>query len=552
MVPYRWLTPFLLLLGFSPSIPGQAQPVPGVVWEPPASVDAAAFDLLRMREAGVQAVRTPVIEDDRLLTLADSLGLQFFQELPIDVAPVAVLEDTLEAVTRLLEQALAEAQSHPSARHFGLVRRSDTAAREACAVVVDLARRVRQYGPAGSQVYYVTTFVEADRCAEAADLVLLDRFDDASPPEALRRWQAAHPDQPVGLAALGTWVEVGAAGGLAVPLSAERQARYLETQLRALYAPAVRAPAVVFVHRWRDAEAVPLPLPAGTTDPFRLQAGLLTADGTPRPALAVMRGFYTDRQTVFAFDAGRPPRPSLPWPVLMGWLIAAVVGVSYAASIRFRRMVPRYFLAHGFYQEAVHSAREIPLVANGFVLGALCLSAGVAGTIWLDMLSREAAVAVFVRWLPEGAQEVLLSLLVQPPLLALLLGSLYALSLAVWMSALTMLARTRQRRLSAPQILSLVIWPRWPLLLLLAVALGLRTVAWPAAPWVLAGGYLVIVGAAVRRTLQDYASTFLASPGLLAAAVLVHPLLLILLFAAVAMVQRSSHALFLWHLLLYR
>lgn len=539
---------FLLLLMHA-LLPVRAQPVRGVVWQPPAALERAAADLVWMHRAGVRAVRAPVIEDDRLLTLADSLGMQVFQELPLDQVPVSVLEDTLAAVTRLLDEVLSQALGHPSARHFGLVRSGDTAAPEACAMVAALAQRVRRHGPDGSRAYIVTPFVEAERCAAAVDFVLLDRFADPDPPETVQRWQAAHPGRSVGLAALGTWVDAGAALGLAVPLSAERQARYLETHLSALQAPVFEELVAVFVHRWRDAAEWPLPLPAAATHPDRLRSGLQAADGTPRPALAVVQGFFTGGQTVFAFDAGYPPPPSPPWLVLLGWLIVAAVGSAYASSIRFQRMVPRYFLAHGFYQEAVQQAREIPPVAGGVVFGALCLSAGVVGTVWLDDLSREPALALVAGWLPAPTRGLLLTLLRQPVVLAALLGSLYALSLAVWMSTLTMLARVRQRRLSATQMLTLVTWPRWTLLLLLAVALGVREVDSAWVTWGVPIGYLLVAALAVRRTLADYAALVPASPGMLAAAVLVHPLLLLALFAAALVVRYGGHALFVWHLI---
>ena len=198
----------------------QTAPLKGVVWEAPANTDQAAAELIAMHRLGVEAVRTGLLGQERLFDLADTLGLQFFQELPFDGLSAAALIDTLSYARRLLERAVAQARNHASARHFGLARRSDTSDPRACAFFEHLAQQVHR--TPSSQVYYLSAFIEADRCADVVDFVLLDARDASDPAGQLARWQAAHAAPSMrraGIGALGAWVGVRASSGLRVPLS---------------------------------------------------------------------------------------------------------------------------------------------------------------------------------------------------------------------------------------------------------------------------------------------------------------------------------------------
>ena len=159
----------------------QEGPVKGVVWEMGEERQAVG-DLLWMRQIGVEAVRTGPIESERVLTVADSLGLQLYQELPVRSLPAVALRDTLNDVFGLLNRMLARALAHPSARHFGLAQQVDTSDPAACAYIERLARQVRQQAIPGAQVYYVTAFAEVDRCAGAVDFVLVSARDGGSQP----------------------------------------------------------------------------------------------------------------------------------------------------------------------------------------------------------------------------------------------------------------------------------------------------------------------------------------------------------------------------------
>ncbi|MDX1545383.1 MAG: hypothetical protein R3247_00255 [Rhodothermales bacterium] len=540
----------LLLLALAASAPAaQPGPVRGVVWRVPADLAQATEDLRAMQQAGVEAVRTGLIRDDTLLTLADSLGLAIYQELPLDFVSAAALVDTLAFAERLLGEALQRASGHPSARHFGLARRSDTSAPRACAFFEALAQRARE--APGARVYYLTAFIESDRCAETVDFVLLDALDVDAPAARVARWRAAHA-VPAGLGALGTWVGPEARPGLEDPHSPESQARYLETHLRHLLADTTAAGRAVFVHRWRD---VPVASPSPVHDLARPTAhgyGLHAAGGAARPALAVVRGFFTDGQTTFAFPQGAAPPAPVPWARLLGWLVFLMLGATYALSPRFRYTVPRYFQAHGFYRDGIREGREVLLGSSIVMLLAVALSVGILGTVVLDVLRPTAAFRLVFSALPASVQQTAVALLAQPWMLILLLGSFYALGIALWASLLALVSRRRHPLLPG-QALMLVLWARWPLLVLL---LGAMTVPSLPAPWAVRGALLLVaVGGLVAlyaliRTLYDYAAiTYVPGPFVLLLA-LANPMVLLALALTLPIFALDLDALatFAWHL----
>jgi hypothetical protein len=539
----------------------RAQPAPqrGIVWAPPSDLRQAVDDLRAMRAMGVQAVRTPLMQDERLLTLADSLDLRLYQDLPLEALPAAALRDTLAYARRVLRLALDQAQDHPSARHFGLARRSDTSDSAACAVFEQLADVVRDHGPPGSQTYYLSAFVEADRCASAVDVVLLDGRDAPQPVDLLARWRAAHgatATSEVGLGALGTWVRPGAEG-LRQPHSPERQARYLETHLTALWPDTARTgrdaagrAAVVFVYRWRD---LVRDRPDPTRDPegaYVQRYGLHTMTGTARPSRKVVQGVFTGQQRVFAWPAGAAPTPRAPWIVVLGWGVILLLGLCYAFLPRFRYMVPRFFLAHGFYRESIREGRDVVPWASAVMLIAVALGVGVAGGAVVDVVRHEAAFRVLYQTLSPRMQELGVDLLAQPWMLALLLGCIHALILALWATLLAGVAR-RYYLLMPGQTMTLVVWPQWPVLVLMLVGMVLPSLpdatALQAIPWLtgMAGlGFVYSIG----RTLNDYARVTRV-PGLqIFALVLASPLVVLAVIALFTALERRPTLQFVWHL----
>lgn len=552
--------PLLLLCGaFTGAARGQEQPaatspapLKGIVWEAPANPDQAVAELRAMRRLGVEAVRTDLLQDERLFELADTVGLQFFQELPLDGLSAAALLDTLIHARRLLEQAVARARNHVSARHFGLARRSDTSDPRACAFFEHLAERAHR--APNSEVYYLSAFIEADRCADAVDFVLLDALDASDPAGRLTRWQAAHAASSrrrAGIGALGAWVGAQSASGLRAHRSPEAQARYLETHLGRLLADAMpAAPRAVFVHRWRDIRAA-TPSPArDLTRPYQESYGLYTSDETPRPARDVVQGFYTGTQTTFAFPAGDAPGLEIPWSLLFGWLVFILIACGYALSPRFRYMVPRYFLAHGFYREAIREGREVLLGVSVALLVALALSAGVFGSVFLDIVRHEAAFRFLFRALPQPVQLVGVPLLAQPWMMVLLVGSFYALGVALWTTLLSFASR-RRLPLIPGQALMLVLWARWPFPLLTAGAMVAPTLSEPLAlslMLALAGVWAVATCSSIVRTLRDYAAITNSRAALIVAMGFANPLLLLLLAAFFLTFDAGPAFTFFWHL----
>ncbi len=525
----------VLLLAVLPGRPLGAQPLKGVVWAVPPSVEQAQDDLIRMHRAGVEAVRTGLVTDERLLALADTLGLRLFQELPLDYLPARLLADTLAHARRLLAEAWARSRNHPAARHFGLARRSDTADPAACAFFEALAALLPR--DEGVQVYYVSAFPRADRCRDTVDFVLYDGHDALS---------SVPLPLPFGLATLGAPVDPGAAPGLRRPYSPEAQARFLETHLTALL-DAGAGPVAVFVHRWRDAPAAS-PANPEPPDPYGRRYGLHDATGTPRPAFAVVAGLYTGRQRVFAFPAGQLPAPPVPWLPLTGWGLLALLALYYAQSPRARLMVPRYFLAHTFYGEALREGRDVLPLGSTLLLMAAATAVGMVTALVAETYRTSAAALALLHTLPPGLRAVATGLLLHPWMALLLTGSLYVLVLSLWASVIAL--TTRRRRLTPAQVFMLVAWPRWSFLLLMLAAMV--TASLPAEarplPLLLAVTLALMLGALIR-TVIDYARITRPTPLLLATVILTHPLVLSLPLAALALSLFGPWLTFLGHLL---
>ena len=154
--------------------PAEGQPAPfkGVVWTIPGSVDQALQDLVDIHALGANAVLTGIVQDFRLLVAADSLGLAFFQDLPIKDLPARGLMDTLAATVLALDDVVRRMAGHASARHFGLAWRSDTSNPRSCEYFERLTQYAHRFP--GVQTYYRSYFARDDACARYVDMVLLD------------------------------------------------------------------------------------------------------------------------------------------------------------------------------------------------------------------------------------------------------------------------------------------------------------------------------------------------------------------------------------------
>lgn len=504
--------------------PAPSQPVTGVVWTPPEQVERARADLRAMAARGVQAVRTPIVRDERLLRLADSLGLQWYQDLPLAYLDATAAADTLGALRVQLDRLLVTAERHAAVRYIGLAQNVDTSDPAMCAVLRQLAARVAREGPAGMRTYYVTPFAAPnDQCAEAVDLVLLDTRTRPHPAQWLARWQRARPGTPVGIGALGTWVRGDTLGGLAVPHSPEAQARYLERQLGRTVTDTVQTPpAAVFVYRWRDA------VEGQSRDGVARPYGLHTSDGRARPAAEVMAGYFTGAQTVFAFRSGTPPAPSAPWLTLLGWALVALLAFAYFREPRLQNMVSRYFGAHNFYQESVREGRDVLVGSTLVVLAGATAGFGALAAVTAQAYQEVPAVHWALRALPDALHASASLFVYYPWRAGSALAAGYVAGVLVWMGGLIGVGRYG-RSLTAGQALMLVVWPQWPLWLVLAAALtvpsltpegGRAILPWL---WGATGGLMLWMAGRITADV----STVARVPGaLVAAAALVSPLAL--------------------------
>jgi hypothetical protein len=540
----------LLLSGGGPShtasaaAPSRLAPadstIQGVVWHPPAARGPALRELRRIEATGATAVRlVGPLPADTVFARADTLGLALFVDLPVAYVSAAALGDSLAAAEGPLRRLRRLAGRHASVRAVGLARGANTTDPTACAPLRTRARRVRGWASAPS-TYYVTPFTAAaDRCAEAVDRVLLDTRARPRPIDALNRWQERGVG--VGLGALGTWVRPGAGGGLRVPHSPERQARYLETALGRLD-DAPGAPPPAFVYRWRDR--------AGAALPTR-HYGLFPADGPARPAARVVEGFYRGTQRVFAFPDGTAPTDTPVVPLLLGWGLLGLLGGLYARNPFVRQTVTRYFAAHGFYRDAVQEGRDVGTVENPVLLGVVGGAMGLIGTLAARLAAGQTETGLFVEALPRALQPLLATVVAQPAAAGGVVGAGTVTLLLAWGLLLTGVARL-ERPFTVAQGVMLVTWPCWPAVLGMMIAFVAATDP-PVAPGLLGlvllvGGLATTVAVSVR-VLRDFgAVSGVDRPWLLVLA-LPSPLVLLTVALTVTILEYEVPLRLLWHLL---
>lgn len=526
----------------------------GVVWHPPGQVDNAVQDLIEMKATGVQVVRTALVNDETIYSVADSLGLQFYQDFPFEYIPAQELADTLQYATQVLQEALWWAENHPSARYFGLSIHNDTSDQKACEFLDELTRSARQMTQHPVGFYAVTSFIEDEQCAGSVDVSFLDLLDEKAPLQIAARWQKAHPNQRVSIGAIGSWVrelEEGDLDGYELQHSPAYQARYLETNLNALLHQEAGLDAV-FVYSWRDRR---LTIPSSAQDlsfPFRHTYGLKTVRNEARPSLAVVEGFFTGKQKVFAFPVGRPSGQSVPWIIILGWVNIALLGVGFANFPRFKPTVRRYFTAHAFYRDSVSEGRELLFGPNALLLVIVMLAFGITGAVILDAVRSTTAFAVLVRWLPESVGMTLIALLAKPLILIVVLASGFGLGATIWTSILSA-ASTRSRRTLLPgQTFILVVWPQWPLLSTMIAAIALGTMETSQAPRLALALFFftaIILLASSIRVLVDYMAIVRTNWVQRLIAWLSNPALLLAVFGVYVFVQYSSKFSFFWHLI---
>ena len=429
-------------------------PLLGVVWAPPNARGPTLRALSRLKKAGVQALRLlrlpPTGTRQVLFGRADSLDLTLFVDLPVSYTAARALEDSLKAAQPALSRLQQQAQRHESIHAVGLARGANTTSSLACNVLRQWTQRI--HDSSSLRTYYVSPFSgSADRCGNSVDLPLLDTRGVNSPLQHRTSWADAAPAPGIG--ALGTWTAPQAASGLLTPHSAEQQARYLERALRAV-TDSVAASPPVFIYRWQDREP-----PLLNTRRY----GLHTRSGTARPAASVVEGFYTGVQRVFAFPSGAPPSTAPHTFVLIGWGLLALLGGLYARNPYVRETAFRYFVAHGFYRDALEKGRGVDSGVNLLLLLTVSVSIGMTTALFAGLIATQPSAVFLLEALPPVLRGPLADALAQPALAGIAIGTLSLLLLGFWTGALILTAHS-ESPFSAAQGLMLIVWPCWPAL----------------------------------------------------------------------------------------
>ena len=528
---------FLIVAHYCPGVYAQST-VKGVVWNPPARLENAAQDLLRMKAMGVEAARIPLTQNQELYKLADSLDIALYQDLPFEHLTGKELVQVRDSAKQMLDSALRAASLFSSARHFGLTRYSDTGSPESCAFLEELVAFAKsKYGNHNS-FYYATLFIEEEQCTQSVDLVLINGLDESNITDVNNRWHNLYPDIPMGYSAIGTWVLTPFEGenqtyGYLNEHSEEYQARFLETQLNALlYDDASTQPSVLFVYRWRDTR-LRYPSPAhNLVQPYRHTYGLLSSGYQSRVAYNIVEGLYTGQQRVFALQPGQSVNQNNEWVILFIWINLFILSVSFAYFPRFRLMVRRYFTAHGFYREAVREGRELLLGPNILLFAVFSSAFGICSIVILEVFRATEVFSMLVRWAPESVRFTMVALLGQPVLLIIVLSGCYGLLLSFWTSTLSALSAGSRHSLLPGQSFMLVTWPQWPLILVMIAAGVIKTLEQPyltSFTLVLAVVLLALVLWSTIKALQDYWFVSRVNPTRLALSIFTNPIYLILI-----------------------
>lgn len=513
----------------------------GIVWLPPNVSGPALEALTRMHSLGASAVRlTALPPSETLFTRADSLGLQLFIDLPVSHVAAHNLEDSLSQQQRRLERVQELARKHPSVQYVGLARHADTTVPEACTALHKWTNRIHS-AASPLRTYYVTPFrPSVEQCAGAVDLAL---FDTRGWPHPVQSWRDLATDSTqTGIGGLGTWVRPDAGSGLRVPHSAERQARFLERTLSRILKGSDKRPPAVFVYRWADQFNTPI---------SDRRYGLHDRSGTRRPAAQVVEGLYTGTQQVFAFPSGPMPTPSPNTLILLGWGLIVVLAGLFAGRPFVRQTAYRYFVAHGFYRDAVRKGRDVAPVLNTLLLILSATSIGLIATVLARLAATTPTTEHVLAALPTALSIPLATGIAQPTLAGTSAGGLTAILLTGWAGILALTARSASS-FSVPQALMLVVWPTWPVLPGMVLALVATTIPPNSSAllsWILPTlGILVGVGI-VGRVLYDYYAVSNVSRTVSFALAVPSPPFVLGLTLAVLAVRYELPLSLLWHLL---
>ncbi len=458
----------ITLLGLSGgllSVKGQS--LKGVYWVPPSNTREALEDLLKMKEAGVEALRTPLIEDAKILFWIDSLRIWLYQDLPLAGLTVVELRDTLDYARGLLREVLERSRPYPYARFFGLLSGSDVASENMRPYLDTLTHLVHAVGPPGSSTYYVSFFRKGDRAHTGVNQVLLDLLDVPAPAEEWGRRDTL-AGTPTGIGALGTFVAPDlSVDGFRVVHSPSHQAYYMEQALEHLN------DIPLFIYRWRD--AVPGTGAYGCPPDAFLPRwyGLHDAEGNPRLVWEVVSGLFTGRVRAFLFPEGiEVHRTTEDWIRFFGLLFLLGFPLLWAGFPMVRRTTVRFLGARFFYLEALRR-NEVPgMGVLTLLLGVWAIQHGmILRVFWGIFQTSEASVRLLCVW--DGQMQALWQLFLLHPWLTVPLGVGIFL---VGFFVLTAIAYLLVGKIwKIPALFTLILWHWWAIQFVLLGALLLTT-----------------------------------------------------------------------------
>lgn len=510
----------------------------GVIWDPPLEQHTAIQDLERMRNAGINAARTTVVTDTTILTVADSLGIQFFQDLPAFYLPATALADSLPAyLDANIDSLVARAQRYESADIIGVAIKSDTSEPATCEAIAAAASRLVDQSSGRISTYYVTEFEESDQCRNGRSLVVMGRAASS------RFLRIATPTSTVGVT-VGYEVVPGRSAGWRHTHSLEQQARKLEDVLNQVR---VRDDiSVIFIERWSDEPG----RAAHDGDMLKRRFGIIGPGGIAGLSYEVVSGIFTGQQYVYAIDAGTRRIITGVWLVSLGWLLLGALAIAYASSPQMRQMAPRYFFSHGFFRESVAEGRDAIPIASLLMLVVIALSAGIIGTVILNHFSETRFLQALVYSLPEDLQTGLVLFVNQPALLCILIACLYAIFMTSWTSLLSFWSRFGGNLLLPWQTLLLVVWPRWPIMMVMLAALAINDGSSTNLEiFLICLVTLVSAVHAIYRTLNDYRLTAEVKWSRMLVPAMLNPSLVALAVTTTLILANGDVAEFLIHLL---
>ena len=526
----------------------------GVYWAPPQNMEQATTDLYQMSTIGIEAVRMPYTPDESLYTLADSLGLALYQELPFRFLPAGDLVDAIAPAQKILREALSLASRFESTRHFGLAAYSDTSTPSSCAYFEALTEYATTVTNLPVTFYYTTLFVETEECGSFVDMIFVDALDDSDHLAKRHAWYEKHPGTPLAYGAVGTWVKQqpdGTQNGYRQVNSPDFQARYLETSLSTLLEDGIEHPIrALFIYRWRDSYSL-TPSPAQDLQaPYAHNYGLLSEGNTPRTAYKVVQGFYTGEQNVFAFLPGEPSPRGNYWIILLIWINLFILSATYAYFPRFRLNIRRYFTARGFFREAISEGRELLVGPNALLFFIFSVAFGLCVVVSLDHLRTTDAFSLLLQWVPPSFQSTVVAFLAQPYLLFIVISGCYGLFLSVWTSGIAALSTRARRSLLPGQSFMLVVWSQWPIVgaMILAGVLNAHPQAQSfIVPLLITISVIIAVG--TLATLSDYAAICRIRFIQILIAILINPFFIMLLACTYSCITNADKFFFIIHLL---